>query len=51
MRALRTMLSCLLLAGVLAGCVVYERGPRYGYRGGYYGSGYYDNDWRRYHRW
>jgi hypothetical protein len=45
MRALRTMLSCLILASVMAGCVVYDRGPRYGYGGGYYGGGYYDNDW------
>ena len=45
MRALRNILSCLILAGVLAGCVVYEHGPRYGY-----GGGYYDNDDWHHHR-
>jgi len=46
MRKLRTVLSCLILAGVLAGCVVYDRGPRYGYG---YGGGYYSGDWHHRH--
>jgi hypothetical protein len=51
MRGLRTILSCLILAGALAGCVVYERpghGARYGYYGGYGGYGY-NGDWHHRH--
>jgi hypothetical protein len=41
MRALRSILSSLILLGALAGCVVYggHGGQGYGYSGGY-GSGY-----------
>jgi hypothetical protein len=50
MRALRTILTCLILAGALAGCVVYERpgyGPRYGGYGSY--GGWHDR--HGYDRW
>jgi hypothetical protein len=53
MRALRMILSCLILAGALAGCVVYERpgyGPRYGYYGGYGSYGGW-HDRHGYDRW
>jgi hypothetical protein len=45
MRTSRTILSCLTLAGTLAGCVVYERtgyGPRYGCYGGWHDRHGYD---------
>jgi hypothetical protein len=51
MRALRTVLSLLILGGTLAGCIIYDEGPRYrpyGYYAppsyGYYG--YYHRCYR-----
>jgi hypothetical protein len=44
MRPLRTILSCSVLAGALAGCVVYERPGHggYGYCGGWHDRHDYD---------
>jgi hypothetical protein len=57
MRALRTVLSLLILGGTLAGCIVYDSGPYYRPYGGYYaepGYGYYGGPGyyhRCYHCW
>jgi hypothetical protein len=50
MRALRTTMSCLFFAGLLAGCVIRDSGPRGGYYGdGYYAGGYNNSDWDHRH--
>jgi hypothetical protein len=54
MRALRTVLSLLILGGTLAGCIIYDEGPRYRPYREYYGPpsyGYYGYYHRCYHCW